>query len=109
MRLVKSNQDRNQPETKTPMLRLVLYQGEVYRLPETSQGLRVLSGIAWITAASQDIFLTAGEKTLFSETGDIPLVSALGRVPLVLEVWGANDVHVHGVLVASRQVRQRAA
>jgi len=92
MRLVKTNRGTTQQNSTTPMLRLVLYKGEVYRLPATSQGLRVLSGIAWVTLTGQDIFLEAGEKALFTLRGEIALASALSDVPLVLEVWGDKDL-----------------
>lgn len=49
MRLIKTNPDVNQPGTIPSMLRLVLYKGELYRVPATSQGLQVVSGAAWVT------------------------------------------------------------
>ena len=84
MRLVKI--DREAKQNTTPVRRLVLPKGEVYRLPATRQVLRVQSGAAWVTQPGQDMFLEAGEKRVFTVKGDIALVSALGRAPLTLEV-----------------------
>jgi hypothetical protein len=77
----------------TPMLRLVLYKGEVYRLPATSHGIRVLSGVAWVTVTGKDRILLMDEQTSLSLNNDFALVSALDRTPLVLEVWGDNKLH----------------
>lgn len=86
----------------TPMLRLVLYKGEVYRLPATSQGIRVLSGVAWVTVTGEDRFLLSNEQASLRLNNEIALVSALDRTPLVLEVWGDNKLHSFGTLVTSQ-------
>jgi hypothetical protein len=109
MRLVKPDQEAKQQKITPPQLRLVLYKSELYRLPANGQVIRVLSGIAWVTAAGKDMFLVAGEKMVLTASGDIALVSALGRVPLVLEVWGDKNSNTLGTLVAPRQNWRRAA
>jgi hypothetical protein len=75
MHSVKTNSSANQQNISS-MLRLVLYKGELYCVPATSQGLRVVSGSAWVTTAGQDIFLEAGEEARLTVNGDIALASA---------------------------------
>jgi hypothetical protein len=82
-----ANHERYQSNA-APMLRLMLYKGELYRLPATSQGVRVLSGVAWVTVAGEDRLLGKDEQASFKLNHDIALVSALDPTPLVLEVWG---------------------
>jgi hypothetical protein len=69
-------------------LRLVLYRGEVYRVPPAGQGVRILRGRAWVTYGGQDILLTRGDETHFASGQDAALVSAVGCAPLVIEVAG---------------------
>jgi hypothetical protein len=71
-------------------LRVVLYYGEVYRLPEACRKIRVRSGLAWVTFAGQDTLLTGGEEAGFGRGKDFPVVSALGHTPLVLEILGED-------------------
>jgi hypothetical protein len=68
------------------ILRLVLYQGELGRLPAGFTNLRVMTGMGWATVGGQDFILTAGERLRLSPRGDVALVSVLGQAPLVLEV-----------------------
>jgi hypothetical protein len=86
MDLTRTNQRNYRSKPTAPMMRLVLYEGEVYRLPAASQGIRVLAGIAWTTVTGEDVLLRAGEETRFTLGNHIALVSALSRVPLVVEV-----------------------
>ena len=109
MRLVKPDQEAKQQKITPPLLRLVLYKGELYRLPASGQSIRVLSGVAWVTVAGKDMFLVAGEKIVLTASGGITLVSALGRVPLVLEVWTDKNSNTLGALVTPRQNWRRAA
>ena len=67
------------------VLRLVLYRKETYRLPQACRKIQVLSGVAWMTVAGEDVFLTQGEKTSFTP-GKGVLISALGDTPLILEI-----------------------
>jgi hypothetical protein len=68
--------------------RLVIYSGEVFRLPAECRGLRVVSGKAWVTFDGRDIVMNRGERTVLGEHGHPALVSALGRKPVILEVRG---------------------
>ena len=68
------------------MLRLVLYQHELCRLPPKCRSIRVLAGQAWVTLAGEDLILAAGEKVQFVPTKDFALVSALGSFPLIMEI-----------------------
>jgi hypothetical protein len=63
-----------------------LEKDEVLRIPSTCQEIRVLSGVAWLTVAGEDVILNSGEKALVSCNEDFVLLSALGKVPLILEV-----------------------
>ena len=72
------------------MLRLMLCQNEVFRLPETSRAIEVLTGMAWVTVNNEDIFLAAGERHMLPSRRDLVLISALGQPPLILEVSGAT-------------------
>lgn len=47
----------------------------------------MLSGVAWVTLAGEDIVLTSEEKASLTSNEDFALVSALSDVPLVLAVW----------------------
>jgi hypothetical protein len=69
------------------MLRLLLYPGELYRLPPAARGVRVLAGRAWLTVAGEDIFVTLGEKISSPPGKDGALISALGQSPLILEIY----------------------
>ncbi len=68
------------------LLRLVLYRGEVYRVPPAGRGVRILKGQAWATYGGEDILLTRGDETQFALGRGAALVSAVGCAPLVLEV-----------------------
>lgn len=71
---------------KTPVrYRLILEQGEIFRFPECRE-LHVLSGVAWVTIAGEDVILTPQEKASLSSNKDFAVISALGNFPLILEV-----------------------
>ena len=72
------------------MLRLMLHPNELFRLPATSQGLKVVAGAAWVTSNGQDIFLASGESLSLPALRDAVLISALGDEVLILEVFGAT-------------------
>jgi hypothetical protein len=80
------------------MLRLVLYRGEVYRLPEAWRKLRVRSGLAWVTFAGQDTILACGQEAGLGPGKDFPVVSALGHSPLVLEILGQEHRSSYPIL-----------
>jgi hypothetical protein len=67
-------------------LRLVLYPGEVYRLPETGQEVRVAAGQAWLTAQGRDVVLAASESTRLPVSAEAALVSAVGAAPITVEL-----------------------
>jgi hypothetical protein len=73
------------------MLRIVLYPGELYRLPQSGRGIRVCNGKAWATCAGKDIIVTPGETAQIAPGTDAVLVSAVGHAPMVLEVLGAGN------------------
>lgn len=68
--------------------RLVVFTGEVYRLPAECRGLRVIAGKAWITYGGRDIVLKRCERTMLERPDDLALLSALGASPLVVEALG---------------------
>jgi hypothetical protein len=86
------------------ILRLVLYRGEVYRLPEAWRKIRIRSGLAWLTFAGQDTVLACGEEAGFGPGKDFALVSALGHAPLVLEILGEERRGAYAIL-ARRSTR----
>lgn len=69
-----------------PFLRLLVYPGEVYRLPEAGQCMRIVSGRAWLTAQGRDMILEAEQRACLAPAAEAALVSALGGAPVVLEV-----------------------
>ncbi len=64
-----------------------LHQGEVFRFPSACRELYVLSGVAWITVAGEDIILTSNETASLASNKDFAIISALGKVPLILEAF----------------------
>lgn len=70
------------------MVRLMLHDDEVFRLPAASRGVQVVSGLAWLTVAGEDIFLRNDQRLWLVTPKGPALVSALGRTPLILEVLG---------------------
>jgi hypothetical protein len=85
---LKLNGLKNQLNTASLMLRLMLGRNEVFRLPATSRGIEVVAGTAWVTVNGRDIFLTSRERLWLPSRRDSALISALGRNPLILEVFG---------------------
>ena len=47
----------NHVQTTNVALRIVLYEGELYRLPRTSSGIRVREGVGWVSFAGSDVIL----------------------------------------------------
>lgn len=62
-----------------------LQNGEVFRLPSPCREIKVLSGVAWITVAGEDIILICGKTATLALNKDEALVSALNDAPLILE------------------------
>jgi hypothetical protein len=65
---------------------ILLCKGDVYRVPEASQEIRVKSGSAWISWHGEDIVLDRGESLSLLPHKGAAVVSAVGKWPLVLEV-----------------------
>lgn len=61
-----------------------LSKDEIFRISSRFREVQVLSGVAWLTVADQDIILKPGEKASIVPNQDIALVSALSDVSLVL-------------------------
>jgi hypothetical protein len=68
------------------ILRLVLYQGELCRLPQGYTNLHVVAGSGWVSVAGADLILNAEDRIRLPRRGDVALVSALSQSPLILEV-----------------------
>ena len=71
-------------------LRLLIQPGEVYRLPEAGECLRVVAGHAWLTYQRQDVFLHVQETACLPTSREAALISAIGQAPLVLEVLNSD-------------------
>ena len=67
-------------------LRLVVLPGEVYRLPEAGQRLRVAAGQAWLSLQGQDLVLAAQESTRLPVSAEAALISAVGPAPITVEL-----------------------
>ena len=65
---------------------LALELDEVHRLNPVPPGIRVLSGVAWITRRGEDIVLDQGQEIRFSPRRDDPVISAVGWRELVVEM-----------------------
>jgi hypothetical protein len=66
----------------------ILEKEQVFPIPSAYQELLILSGIAWLTVAGQDIILTTGEKVSLDSNQGLAILSTLGDKPLILEVIG---------------------
>ncbi len=64
-----------------------LCEHEVFRIPSAYREVQVLSGVAWITVAGEDIILTYKEKASLTLNKDEAIVSSLSDVPLILAAW----------------------
>jgi hypothetical protein len=85
--LVSPGQAAYAPQQAQIAQRLVLYCGELYRVPTCYHLLRVKSGMAYVTQAGRDHILLRGQETEFEPDADKALVSALGCEQLVLELF----------------------
>ncbi len=105
MRAVKGGTPGQRLKSTSLMLRLILHGDELFRLPAGSRSVQVVSGVAWLTAAGDDIFLKSGERLWLLADKNSALISALGRVPLILEVFGDRTSSRPGRLIAPPQGR----
>lgn len=62
-------------------------KGKLFRIPSGCRQVQVLSGVAWITVAGEDIILTYKQKASLALNKDEAIVSSLSDVPLILEAW----------------------
>lgn len=67
--------------------RLVLYPGELYRVPVRYQLLHVLAGSAYITQAGRDRIVRSGQKMGLDSTADLALVSGIGCEAVLFELF----------------------
>jgi len=63
-----------------------LKKGEVLKLENKDQTLRVLAGLAWLTQRGIDIFVPQGEEVELTSGSDSIVMSGLGNVPLDYEI-----------------------
>lgn len=76
-------------EGKTSLAqRLLLYRGELYRVPTSYERLRVVDGVAFVTQAARDRILMSGHEMVLEHDADIALVSPLRGEQLVVELYG---------------------
>lgn len=66
--------------------RLLMYAGELYRVPAGYRRVRAVAGRAHITHAGRDIILEAGREVRLPASKDVALISALKCDALVLEL-----------------------
>ena len=74
------------PDDSSIIYRLMVYANEAYRLPRDSNGVRVVSGLAYVTHAGRDLIAQAGELLCWEPRKDVAVISALGHTPLVVEI-----------------------
>ena len=67
-------------------LRLVLYQGEIFRVDRSSAAVRIRDGEAWVSYGGRDTILQRGEELALAPDADFAVVSSVGSGTLVLEV-----------------------
>jgi len=81
------------------MLRLVLYEGEVFRLPQSFKEIQILSGRAWLTMNGKDILVEAGQKISLATGKDVALISTVRDMPVILEArrCGSFDAELSAV------------
>jgi hypothetical protein len=71
--------------------RLVLYHGELYRVPVRYCLLRITAGRAYVTQAGQDYSLRRGQELGLDSTADVALVSAIGGEAVILELFDTSN------------------
>ncbi|MCC7448630.1 MAG: hypothetical protein IT324_14515 [Anaerolineae bacterium] len=77
-----------EPTAVTAANRLTLTNNNVLRLPRHAGKLRVVAGVAWVSAAGRDHIIGAGEGLSLTVNRDAAIVTAVGKNPLVIEVTG---------------------
>ena len=71
--------------------RLVLYRGELYRVPACYRLLRIKAGMAYVTQAGQDRILLAGQELQLDNAADMALISGIGCEQVVLELFNPRN------------------
>jgi hypothetical protein len=102
------NLPKNRLNNTGLMVRLMLQQEEVFRLPAASRSVQVVAGAAWLTVAGKDIFLKRGESIRLLTDKEMALVSALGQPPLILEVFGDSTSTTSEMVATPCQSRSGA-
>ncbi len=88
-------EDKKYQKSELLLSRSILYKGEVCRLAPATQGIRVISGNAWLTVSGQDIMLTSCTEKTLSVGKEIALISTLQDTPLIFETWSKVDSFLH--------------
>jgi GNAT superfamily N-acetyltransferase len=71
--------------------RLVLYPGELYRVPASYRLLRIAAGMAYVTQTGQDHILRAGEEMHLARATNAALVAAVNCEQLMVELFEAQN------------------
>jgi hypothetical protein len=71
--------------------RLVLYRGELYRVPACYRLLRIKAGMAYVTQHGQDHILAGRQELQLACATDIALVSSIGCEPAVIELFEPSN------------------
>jgi hypothetical protein len=67
------------------MSQFQLQSGDVWRLPENTKEIRILSGAAWLTQHGADRILRSGDLfAVKAASGDPAVVTAVGQSPVVI-------------------------
>jgi hypothetical protein len=72
---------------RSPLVRLMIYDREVFRVPDLARELTVVAGRAWVTMDAHDLVVEQGDTLPLSADGNGVLVSPVGSDPLVVEAW----------------------
>jgi hypothetical protein len=75
-------------EKRSLAQRLLLYRGELYRVPPCYERLRVVEGVAFVTQAARDRILPPGHEMALEHHADVALVSPLRGDRLIVELYG---------------------
>jgi voltage-gated potassium channel Kch len=67
--------------------RILLYAGELYRIPATYRTVRVVEGTALITQAARDLVAGPGRELQLRRGQDVALVSPLRSSQVILELF----------------------
>ncbi|GIK67537.1 MAG: hypothetical protein BroJett018_53310 [Chloroflexota bacterium] len=65
---------------------LSLKRGEVYQLGRHVEGVRIVHGLAWITAPTEFYAVKEGHEVYFSDHTTLHTISAEGKSGLIVEL-----------------------